>query len=460
MSHTPRWRPVCPQLRRVQEVAKAKPEEMFTSLAHLITKDALLRSYQSLDGQAAAGVDGVTKEAYGRNLEENLKSLHERLKSGEYRATPVLRVFIEKPDGGKRPLGIPSLEDKIVQGAVVEILNCIYECDFKGFSYGFRPGRSAHQALQALQTVLQKGKVNFVLDVDISKFFDTIDHKELMSVIERRVNDSRLLRLIGKWLSVGAVEGDGRRIRGKKGTPQGGVISPLLANIFLDYVVDSFMHEWRTKEAQGEVYIVRYADDVVLAFEREDDARQLLSLLDVRLRDYGLTLNGDKTRLMRFGRDWTGKDGKPKSETFEFLGLTHIAGRSRWGQFLVQRKTSGKRLNRSLKAIGEWCKRNRHTPLGYQWRELSLKLRGHYNYYGVRGNIRSLSAFWHQAQRAWLKALKARSQKVRKMRLYWLIDHEFALPRPHITHPEGWLQLSPGYLLGRAGCGKAARPVL
>jgi RNA-directed DNA polymerase len=460
MSQAQKWTPVCPKLRRVQELAKANPKERFTSLAHHITQDALLRSFKSLDGTAAAGVDGVTKKAYGANLEENLKSLHERLKSGEYRATPVLRVYIEKPDGGKRPLGIPALEDKIVQGAVVEILNSIYEGDFMGFSYGFRPGRRAHQALQALQTVLQKGKVNWVLDMDISKFFDTIDHKELMSLLEHRVKDSRLLRLIGKWLAVGAVEEDGRRIRAKQGTPQGGVISPLLANIFLHYVVDSFVHEWRKTEAEGEVYIVRYADDVVIAFEREDEARRLLELLDACLQEYGLTLNRDKTRLVRFGRRWTGEDGGPKSETFEFLGFTHIAGKSRTGGFLVKRSTSRKRLNRSLKAIFQWCKHHRHAPLKWQRAKLSLKLRGHYNYYGVRGNYLALSAFWHRAQRLWLMALMRRSQKVCKKRLYGLIDHEFALPRPHITHPEGWFRQNPGYLLGRAGCGKAARPVL
>ena len=460
MSHTRRWRPVCPKLRRVQEVARAKPKERFTSLAHLITKKALERSYKSLDEKAAPGVDGVTKKAYGQNLKENLKALHKRLKSGKYRATPVLRVYIEKPDGGKRPLGIPALEDKIVQGAVVEILNCIFECDFKGFSYGFRPGRSAHHALQALHTVLQKGKVNWVLDLDISKFFDTIDHKGLMSIIEHRVKDSRLLRLMGKWLATGAVEEDGRRIRGKKGTPQGGVISPLLGNIFLHHVVDSFVHEWRKTEGNGEVYIVRYADDVVIAFDREDDARRLLDLLDTRLREYGLTLNRDKTQLVRFGRHWTGQDGKPKSETFEFLGFTHIAGKSRRGLYLVKRKTSRKRLSRSLKAISQWCKRKRHTPLGWQHTQLSLKLRGHYNYYGVRGNFVSLSTFRYKVRQVWLRALIRRSQKVRKGALYRLLDTRFALPSPRITHPEGWLQLQPGYLLGRAGCGKAACPVL
>jgi group II intron reverse transcriptase/maturase len=299
-----------------------------------------------------------------------------------------------------------------------------------------------------------------VLDLDISQFFDTIDHKELMSLLQRRVTDSRMLRLIGKWLAVGAVEEDGRRIRAKRGTPQGGVISPLLANIFLHYVVDSFVHEWRRTKAVGEVYIVRYADDLVIAFEDEGDARRLLEELATRLQDYGLTLNRDKTRLVRFGRNWTGKDGTPKSETFDFLGFTHIAGKSRQGSYLVQRKTARKRLNRSLKAISDWCKCNRHTPLRWQSAQLSLKVSGHYNYYGVRGNIRSLSKFWHAVQRLWLKALKRRSQQTRLSRLYELIDHQFALPRPRITHPEGWLRQNPGHLLGRAGCGKAARPVL
>ena len=460
MSRAQKWCPDCPKLRRVQELAKAKPMERFTSLAHHLTPEALRRSFDALDGKAAPGADGVTKDAYRQNFDENLKSLHERLKSGEYRATPVLRVEIEKPGGGKRPLGIPVLEDKVVQGAVVEILICIFENDFMGFSYGFRPGRSAHQALQALQTVLQKGKVNWVLDLDISKFFDTIDHKELMSLVEHRVKDSRLLRLIGKWLAAGAVQADGRRIRMKRGTPQGGVISPLLANIFLHHVVDKFVHEWRETEAKGEVYIVRYADDVVMAFESQEDAERLLELLESRLGEHGLSLNREKTQLVRFGRGWTGRDGGPKSGTFEFLGFTHIAGKSRQGYYLVKRKTARKRLNRSLKVIFEWCKRNRHTPLSWQQKQLGLKLRGHYNYYGVRGNYRSLSQFWHAVQQAWLRALMRRSQKMRKQWLYRLIDHEFALPCPSITHPEGWFDLSPGHLLGRAGCGKAARPAL
>jgi len=444
----------------VQEKAIRSQQERFTSLAHLITEDALLRSYQALDGNVAPGKDGVTKDAYGENLYQNLEELHWRLKNGKYRASPVLRRWIDKPDGGKRPLGIPTVEDKIVQGTVVEILNSIYEVDFLGFSYGFRPGRSQHQALQAVQTVLQKGKVNWVLDADIRKFFDSIDHKELMAVIKHRVIDRSLLRLIGKWLAAGVVEEDGRRIREKKGTPQGGVISPLLANIFLHYAVDIFVRDWRKTEAKGEVYIVRYADDFIIGCEYREDALALLEALDERLREFGLLLNREKTRLLRFGCKWQDEENDSRSETFEFLGLTHIAAKDRKGRYLVKRKTARKRFNRSVKSIAKWCGRNRHMPLSWQWKQLRLKLTGHYNYYGVRGNFEALARFRHEVRWVWLNALKRRSQKVNKDRLHKLIASVFELPTPKITHPEGWLYLNPGYLLGRAGCGNSARPVL
>ena len=460
MTHTiQRWYPISPELRRVQEKARARPEERFTSLAHYLTVEALRRAYEAVDPYSAPGIDGVTKKEYGRNLEQRLGDLHERLKSGTYRASPVLRRWIAKPDGGKRPLGLPTVEDKIVQGAVVEILNSIYEADFYSFSYGFRPGRSTHQALQSLQTVLQKGKVSWVLDADISQFFDTIDHKELMSVIRRRVTDRRLLQLIGKWLAAGAVEEDGRRVQDKQGTLQGGVISPLLANIFLHHVVDRFVHQWRRSEAKGEVYVIRYADDLIIACEHESEARNLLEALDERLKEYGLKLNREKTRLLRFGRRWQKPDG-PKSETFDFLGFTHIAGKDRQGRYLVRRKTSRKRLNRSLKAVNQWCKRYRHAPVGWQWRELKVKLLGHYNYYGVRGNFESLRNFRYGVWKLWMKSLMRRSQKVNKDRIYRLVNEVFVLPTPRITHSEGWLAVNPGYLLGRAGCGNAARPDL
>jgi len=442
----------------VQERAKAKRQEQFTSLAHYVTVEALRMAYNSLDGKAAAGADGVTKEAYGKELGQNLVRLHESLKAGQYRAKPVRRVWIEKPEGGERPLGVPCIEDKIVQGAMVEILNSIYEADFHGFSYGFRPGRSAHQALQAMQTVLQKGKVNWVLDMDISRFFDTLSHSELLSMLRHRVADRSILRLIGKWLTVGVMEKDGRVIRSKEGTPQGGVISPLLANIFLHYVVDEYVHEWRKKDAKGEVYIVRYADDFVIACEHLRDAEKMRETLEKRLQEHGLHVNESKSKLLRFGKGSDGGSGG--SETFDFLGFTHIAGRSRAGWYLVQRKTARKRFTRSLKAIAQWCRENRHAPMQWQWRTLSSKLHGHYNYYGVRGNFDALKRFRHEVWKHWIGALRRRSQKSNFSSLCKLLREIFPLPKAVITHPENWLAVNPGYLLGRAGCGNSARPDL
>lgn len=451
-NRTPRRTNLSPELLRVEEVARRKPKVTFTSLAHLLTVERLRKAYHELDAAAAPGVDGVTKADYGRDLERNLSELQARLKAGRYRANPVLRRWREKPDGGRRPLGLPTVEDKIVQGAVVDILNAIYEADFYGFSYGYRPNRNAHQALQALQTVLQKGKVNWVLDGDISRFFDEISHKRLVAVLQQRVNDGRLLSLIAKWLKAGVVEEDGRRTYPRSGTPQGGVISPLLANIFLHEVVDIFVHEWRKAEAKGEVYITRFADDLVLAFEDEDDARRMLEGLDRRLQSYGLSLNREKTRLIRFGRQG--------GETFDFLGFTHIAGRDRQGRYLVKRKTARKRLNRSLKAIHQWCRTHRHRPMREQYEELSRKLIGHYNYYGIRGNFKALQQFFYRVWLSWAQALSRRGQKVHWPRIKRLLGEVFVLPRPKITHTEGWLCVNPGNLLGRAGCGNAARPDL
>jgi RNA-directed DNA polymerase len=449
---TPRRIDLSPELLRVKEVARRQPKERFTSLAHFLTIERLKKAYQELEAAAAPGVDGVTKKDYGRNLDENLNQLQARLKNGGYRANPVLRRWIEKPDGGLRPLGLPTVEDKIVQGAVVTILNHIYEVDFHGFSYGYRPNRNAHQALQALQTVLQKGRVNWVLDADISRFFDTINHQQLMTVVQRRVTDGRMLGFLAKWLKAGIVEEDGQRTYPQSGTPQGGVISPLLANIFLHEVIDTFVHEWRKAEARGETYIVRYADDMVLAFENEDDAGRMLEELDRRLKSYGLSLNREKTRLIRFGRQG--------GDTFGFLGFTHIAGRDRRGRFLVKRKTARKRLQRSLKIAHQWCVKHRHRPVQEQHRELSRKLVGHYNYYGVRGNFKLLQRFFYLVWKTWVHALMRRGQKVNWSQLKRLVTEIFVLPRPRIMHTEGWFRVNPGDLLGRAGCGNAARPVL
>ncbi len=463
MSRAQKWTPICPQLRRVQERARANREEQFTSLAHLLTEQALLRGYKGLRAKAIAGPDGETKASYGKGLKPRLKCLHTSLKSGTYRASPALRIYQDKPDGGQRPINLQNIEDKIVQGAVAEVLNSIYEVDFMSCSYGFRPGRSQHQALQSLQTVLQKGHVNWVLDLDLKACFDRIDQAALMVVVQKRVIDKTLLRLIRKWVTVGYREaredGLSKRHKQQRGIPQGAVISPLLMNIVLNEAMDRFVHQWRKEKARGEVYIVRFADDAVLSFEHQSDALALQAALERNLRRYGLELNKAKTKLSRFGRKYPPK-GPGKSESFVFLGLTHFVGKDRRGRYLVKRKTARKRLHRSLQKIKVWCRKHRHKPLAWQWKKLSVKLNGHYAYFGIRGNSRSLAKFRYQTWMYWRQCLLKRSQTSRKDRLTRLLNECYILPLPRITHPDNWLPVDPGYLLGRAGCGKAARPVL
>lgn len=459
MSHTQRWHPPSPELLRVQERAKANKSEAFTSLAHYLTPQALLRGYRSLRGNAAPGLDGEDKASYGKGLKQRLNDLHERLKGDRYRATPAKRHYLDKPDGGQRPIQLQTIEDKIVQSAVVEILNSIYEVDFAPFSYGFRPKRSQHQALQAVQTALQKGEVNWVLDLDLKACFDQIEHSALKAQLKKRVKDRRLLKLIDDWITVGYQEEDGQRVKQHRGIPQGAVISPLLANIVLNEALDKCVHRYRKERARGQIYIVRYADDAVIGFEHKADADALRAALEAKLADYGLELNQAKTRLIRFSRH-TPPKGPDKSETFDFLGLTHIAGRDRRGRYLVRRKTARKRIKRSLEHVKQWCKRHRHEPLRWQWEQLSMKLTGHYRYYGVRGNLKSLARFRAQVWRIWRQSLLCRSQKSRKARLTALLNERYRLPPPKIMRPDNWLPINPGDLLGRAGCGKAARPVL
>jgi len=349
------------------------------------------------------------------------------------------------------------VEDKIVQSAVVNVLNAIYEGDFHGLSYGFRPGRNQHQALQAVQTFLQKGRVNWVLDLDLNACFDTIENEALMEAVQRRVADRTILRLIRKWLTVGVVE-DGKRERARRGTPQGAVISPLLANIVPHYAMDEVVTEWRRTEAQGEVYCVRYADDAVLAFEHEADAHALKRRLEASLAGYGLALNQAKTRLIRFGRHWPGRGIKP--ETFDFLGFTHNTGKVRKGRYLVFRKTARKRFRRHLFQVRAWLRTHRHRPVAWQWQKLCKHLLGYYQYYGIRGNYPALARYRWRLWRLWYQSLKRRSQKSNGERLTRLLTEVFPLPQAHITHSEGWRRLNPGDLLGRAGCGNAARPVL
>lgn len=456
MSHTPRWKPICPELQRVQERARAHPEEKFTSLAHLITPAALARSYRGLKPGAACGVDGESKASYGEGLHARLTELHSRLRSGRYRSQPAKRAMIQKADGTDRPLSIWSVEDKVVQGAVIEILHSIFETDFHGLSYGFRPKRSAHHALQAVQTALQKGRVNWVLDLDLKQCFDSIEHEALRQALRRRVTDRSVLRLIDKWLTVGVVEADGRRIRQQRGTPQGAPISPVLANIVLHEAMDDWLMQWRQQQATGEVYMVRYADDAVLMFEQEADAQAVLAELERRLARYGLQMNAAKTRLVPFGRTPPGG----RSGTFDYLGFTHIAGRDRQGRYLVQRKTARKRFTRSLGRFKAWCRQHMHLPCAEQWAYLCAALRGHYEYYGVRGNFRALSRLRTQVWWTWLRTLRRRSQTSVTGRLVNLLQTVYVLPLPRITHPDDWLPVSPGHLLRRAGCGKAARPDL
>jgi RNA-directed DNA polymerase len=455
MSHAPKWVPICPKLQQVQERARAHREERFTSLAHLITPEALRRAYGRLRASAKPGVDRHTKASYGEGLDARLSELHERLRTGKYRSQPAIRATTRKADGSDRELSVWCVEDKVVQGAVIEVLNSIFETDFLPLSYGFRPQRSPHQALQAVQTALQKGRVNWILDLDLAKCFDRIEHEALRQALDRRVTDRSVLKLIGKWLTVGVVDADGRRSRQDRGVPQGAPISPVLANIVLHEAMDQWLVK-RRRQAQGEVYMVRYADDAVLMFEHETDAHAIWEELSDQLARYGLEMNQAKTKLVPFGRTPPGG----RSGTIDFLGFTHMAGKDRQGRYLVKRKTARKRMARSLTKVRQWCRQHMHAPVVEQWRTLSMKLHGHYEYYGIRGNMRALQRMRTQVWWIWLRALRRRSQNSRIDRLVALLQTRFRLPDPRITHPDDWLPVSPGYLLGRAGCGKAARPVL
>jgi len=424
-------------LDRVRQVARRDKNVRFTALFHHITIDRLRAAFLSLEKRAAPGIDGVTWEQYRAGLEENLRALHERLHRGAYRAKASRRVFIPKPDGRQRPLGIAALEDKIVQRAVVEVLNAIYEVDFLGFSYGFRPTRSQHQALDALAVAFLRNKVNWVLDADVRGFFDAIDHGWLMKFLEHRIADRRVLRLIQKWLSAGVLH-DGTWSAGAVGTPQGATISPLLANVYLHYVFDLWIQQWRSRHAQGAVSVVRFADDFIVGFQRESDARRFLAELRERLRKFSLELHPDKTRLIRFGafaalnRQERG-EGKP--ETFDFLGFTHICGRTRDRRFLLLRHTIARRMRATLHAVKAALMKRRHDPVPAQGRWLGSVVRGYFAYYAVPTNSEKLAAFRTQVLRAWLHALRRRSQRDQTTweRVSHLADRW--IPRARVQHP-------------------------
>ena len=430
---------VSPGLERVREVAKEDAGLRFTNLLHHISEQLLEQAYEALNPKASAGVDEMTWAEYGKGLKVRLKDLHERVHRGSYRAKPSLRTYIPKADGRMRPLGIASLEDKIVQMATVWVLQAIYEEDFLGFSYGFRPGRSQHQALDAIWVAIMNRKVNWVLDADIRGFFDHVSHEWLEKFVAHRVGDQRVLRLIHKWLKAGVSE-DGQWSSTVVGTPQGATISPLLANVYLHYVLDLWVDAWRTRHARGEVYIVRYADDFVMGFQYQDDAERFRKELERRLGSFGLELHAEKTRLIEFGRFAAGnraKRGEGKPETYDFLGFTHICGKRRKdGKFTVLRKTIAKRMRMKAKAVAAELMRRRHEPVPAQGRWLRAVIRGHYQYYAVPGNFTALNRFANMLTRAWLHALRRRSHMARKLtwaRMRTYIDRW--IPSPRILHP-------------------------
>lgn len=424
-------------LERVRKAARRDRRAKFTALLHHITPDLLERSFLALQRDAAPGVDGMTWREYEVHLRDRLDDLHARLQRGAYRALPSRRAYIPKADGRARPLGIAALEDKIVQRAVVEVLNCIYEVDFLGFSYGFRPERGAHDALDALWVGITEKKVNWVLDADIRSYFDTINHEWLIKFLEHRIADCRVLRLIAKWLRAGVLE-DGRWWETQRGSPQGAVISPLLANVFLHYVFDLWVNQWRKVNARGDVIVVRYADDFVLGFQHRDEAERFLCELRERLANFGLTLHTDKTRLIEFGRFAASNrrqrcQGKP--ETFDFLGFTHISGLTSKGWFTVKRKTIAKRLRAKIQEIKAAVLHDRHLPLEDLARWLAGVVRGYFNYFAVPGNYRTLAGFRTDVIRHWFRALRRRSQKS-SVTWNWFSSFVAArIPRPSIQHP-------------------------
>jgi RNA-directed DNA polymerase len=438
-------------LERVRQVARRDKDVRFTALLHHVTPARLYAAYLAIRPQAAAGVDGVTWASYGMSLEANLRDLNARVQSGAYRARPSRRVYIPKPDGRLRPLGIAALEDKIVQRAVVEVLNAVYEEDFLGFSYGFRPGRSPHHALDALATGILRKKVNYVLDADVSDFFSKLDHAWLEKFLEHRIADRRVLRLIRKWLNAGVIE-DGSWSETLEGSPQGASVSPLLANVYLHYVFDRWARQWRRRHARGDMVVTRFADDFVVGFERLGDAKQFLRDLRERFAKFNLELHPDKTRLIEFGRfaaSNRAERGLGKPETFDFLGFTHICGKTRTGRFWLRRITIAKRLRAKLKQVKDQLKARRHLPVPEQGQWLASVVRGHLAYYAVPGNIRAVNAFRVQASRHWLRALRRRSQR---HRLDWERMNRLVarwLPPVRIVHPYPEVRFD-GRTLGRS----------
>jgi RNA-directed DNA polymerase len=424
-------------LERIRKVAKERKKERFTALFHHINTELLEEAFFELQENAAPGVDRLTWRDYEADLERNLEDLHERVQRGAYRALPSRRVYIPKPDGRQRPLAVAALEDKIVQRAVAALLNAIYEEDFLGFSYGFRPGRGAHDAMDALCVGIHSKKVSYILDADIRSFFDEISQEWLIRFLEHRIGDRRIIRLIQKWLKAGILE-DGVVSVSDRGTGQGSVISPLLANIYLHYSLDLWVVRWRQREATGDMIIVRYADDFIIGFEHESDARRFLDEMRKRLQEFALSLHPEKTRLIEFGRFAAERRkgrGLGKPETFNFLGFTFICGQTRSGKFQIKRKTRTDRMKAQLRKIKEGLRRGMHQPIPVQGKWLRRIVRGYFNYHAVPTNARALDVFRHRVTDLWRRTLRRRSQKdgFTWARMTQLVDEW--LPKPIILHP-------------------------
>lgn len=451
---------VSQRLVRVREAARQRKKERFTALFHMINLELLQSAFFWLKRKAAAGVDGVTWSDYEQNLEGNLSDLHGRLHRQAYRAQPSRRQYIPKADGKLRPLGIAALEDKIVQRAVVEILNAVYETDFLGFSYGFRPKRSQHDALDALATGIARTNVSWILDADISRFFDTVSHDWLIRFLEHRIGDQRVLRLISKWLKAGAME-DGVVTATEEGTPQGSVISPLLANIYLHYVFDLWANRWRNRRAEGNVVIVRYADDIVVGFASAYDAKRFKRDMQQRLEQFALKLHPEKTRLIEFGRFAAAnrvRRGLGKPETFNFLGFTHICGRSRNGKFMLRRRTRRDRMQAKLREIKEELRRRWHRSISEQGRWLRRVVQGHFNYYAVPTNTPSIRGFRTHVVDLWRRALRRRSQKdnttwalIKRLERDWLPPARVLHPWPVVRFTAKHPRQEPGARIAHAG---------
>jgi len=435
MGDTPGSPTVSMKLQRIAEQAQRYPEMVFNNVFHLIDCEFLREAYRQTRKSSAPGVDQVTAKQYAENLEANLQDLHGRLRDNRYVAPPVERVWIEKEDGKKRPIGKPCFEDKIVQRAVVMILEAIFDHDFYAFSHGFRKGHSQHQALDELREKCRKLNINWIVDADVSGFFDNLDWGHLREFITQRVNDGGILRLIGKWLHAGVLEA-GELTHPDKGTPQGGVVSPMVSNIFLHQVLD----EWFVKDVQprmkGRCFVIRFADDFIIGCELEADARRVMAVLPKRFNRFSLTIHPEKTVLIEFKRPPSRDKSAGGKGSFDFLGFTHYWAKTRRGYWVIKRKTVRKRLRRFMKEIWTWCRKNRHEPLQEQYRTLGAKLRGHYQYYGIRGNFKMLEAVFEHTERAWRYWLSRRSHKghLNWQKFVDSLRHKLPLPKPRIIH--------------------------